>query len=150
MNYSVVGELSEYVNLLLISPLISVSVQKNMVAVLGKMITLPCRAPANISIIAATWTRPDLQTKYVLLFQGGKTVLDNQQSSFKNRVALKDSKMKNGELSLVLKDVKSSDVGTYECRYKERKGSNVTTSQSISTINLTVLLSGGLDHCRAL
>lgn len=117
-------------------------------AVIGQTITLPCRAPGNISIIAVTWTRPDLKTKYVLLFQNGKIVPDNQQPSFKNRVNLKDKQMKNGDLSLILKDVKISDIGTYECRYKERKGTTVTTSGSVSTINLTVPLSGGFDHFR--
>lgn len=129
-------------------PLICVSVQRNMAAFLGKMVTLPCRAPGNISIVAVTWSRPDLKGKYVLLFQDGKFVLDNQHPSFKNRVVLKDNQMKNGDLSLILNDVHNSDVGTYECRYKEKKGRTVLTSESMSTVNLTVPLSGGFDHYR--
>ncbi|XP_067380777.1 uncharacterized protein [Channa argus] len=116
-----------------------VPAQRNMRAVLGQTITLPCRAPANVSIAAVKWSRPDLLPKYVLLFQNGQQVLGNQHLLFKNRVELKDKQMKKGELSLTLKSVKIGDAGTYECIYKEANGK--TFSESFSTINLTVPLS---------
>ncbi|XP_067380776.1 uncharacterized protein [Channa argus] len=74
-----------------------VPAQRNMRAVLGQTITLPCRAPANVSIAAVKWSRPDLLPKYVLLFQNGQQVLGNQHLLFKNRVELKDKQMKKDD-----------------------------------------------------
>lgn len=43
-----------------------------------------------------------------------------QDPSYKNRVHLRDDQMRNGELSLILNNVKNDDGATYQCHYKER------------------------------
>ncbi|XP_025760979.1 matrix remodeling-associated protein 8-like [Oreochromis niloticus] len=91
------------------------AVQKNITAESGQDVTLTCRAPNN-NILVVEWSRADLTDKYVLLYQDGRFYPDNQHPSFKNRVDLQDRQMKDGNVSLILKDVTINDAGTYECR----------------------------------
>ncbi|CAI5678480.1 unnamed protein product [Oreochromis niloticus] len=96
--------------------------QKNITAESGQDVTLTCRAPNN-NIIVAEWSRADLGDENVLLYRDGKFVTDNQHPSFKNRVDLQDRQMKNGDVSLILKDVTINDTGTYKCRVQREEDS---------------------------
>uniref|UniRef100_A0AAZ1WWR2 Ig-like domain-containing protein n=1 Tax=Oreochromis aureus TaxID=47969 RepID=A0AAZ1WWR2_OREAU len=49
-------------------------------------------------------------------YQDGQFVPEDQHPSFKNRVDLQDRQMKDGDASLILKDVTIHDAGTYKCR----------------------------------
>ncbi|XP_030580089.1 selection and upkeep of intraepithelial T-cells protein 1-like [Archocentrus centrarchus] len=127
--------------LLFLSILKFVSAEQEIItAVCGQNISLARRAP-NTNIVVVEWSRADLGTEYVLLYRDGKSLLDNQHESFKNRVDLQDRKMKDGDASLVLKNVTTDDTGTYECRVKtrtnRRKRANLT-NHPITTINLSV------------
>ena len=95
--------------------LFPLSDQKNITAESGQDVTLTCRAPNN-NITAVHWSRADLRDKNVLLYQDGQFDPDSQHPSFKNRVDLQDRQMKDGDVSLILKDVTINDTGTYECR----------------------------------
>ncbi|XP_039678201.1 coxsackievirus and adenovirus receptor-like [Perca fluviatilis] len=83
----------------------------------GDDVTLPCQA-AGSSIRAVEWTRPDLEPYIVLLYRDGHLETDNQHPSFKDRVELVDRDLKDGDVSLTLKNVSRHDAGTYECRVK--------------------------------
>ncbi|XP_039869560.1 CXADR-like membrane protein [Simochromis diagramma] len=89
--------------------------QKTITAESGQNVTLTCRAPNN-NIIGVKWSRADLDSDYVLLYRDQQFAPDNQDPSFKNRVDLQDRQMKDGDVSLILKDVTINDAGTYECR----------------------------------
>ncbi|XP_042073094.1 programmed cell death 1 ligand 1-like [Haplochromis burtoni] len=89
--------------------------QKTITAESGQDVTLTCRA-ANNNIIVLEWSRADLGDEYVLLYRDGRFEPDDQHPSFKNRVDLQDRQMKDGDVSLILKDVTINDAGTYECR----------------------------------
>ncbi|XP_039877560.1 uncharacterized protein LOC120727391 [Simochromis diagramma] len=89
--------------------------QKNITAESGQDVTLTCRAPNN-NIIVVKWSRADLGDEYVFVFRDGRFEPDDQHPSFKNRVDLQDRQMKDGDVSLILKDVTINDAGTYECR----------------------------------
>ncbi|CAI5671451.1 unnamed protein product [Oreochromis niloticus] len=89
--------------------------QKNITAESGQDVTLTYQAPNN-NIRAVHWSRADLGDEYALVFRDGLFLPDNQHPSFKNRVDLQDRQMKNGDVSLILKDVTINDAGTYECR----------------------------------
>ncbi|CAI5678474.1 unnamed protein product [Oreochromis niloticus] len=80
----------------------------------GQKVTLTCRAPNNSKRVI--WSRADLKDKYVLLYQEGHLNPDNQHPSFKSRLTLQDRQMKNGDVSLILKDADTADSGTYMCR----------------------------------
>ncbi|KAL4008571.1 hypothetical protein ACER0C_002423 [Sarotherodon galilaeus] len=88
--------------------------QKTITAESGQDVTLTCRAPNN-NIRAVYWTRADLLPEHVLLYQDGQFDREDQHPSFKNRVDLQDRQMKDGDVSLILKDVMMNDAGTYQC-----------------------------------
>ncbi|KAL4008384.1 hypothetical protein ACER0C_002236 [Sarotherodon galilaeus] len=115
--------------------------QKSITAESGQNVTLTCRAPNN-KIIVVEWSRSDLGDEYVLLYRDGQFVPDDQHPSFKNRVDLQDKQMKDGDVSLILKDVTINDVGSYECRVKtgnnRRKRANLS-GEPISIIYLSVV-----------
>ncbi|XP_076734695.1 butyrophilin-like protein 2 isoform X1 [Maylandia zebra] len=80
----------------------------------GQKVTLTCRAPNNSKRVK--WSRADLRDKYVLLYQDGHLNPDNQHPSFKSRLTLQDRQMKDGDVSLILKDANTADSGTHMCR----------------------------------
>ncbi|CAI5671327.1 unnamed protein product [Oreochromis niloticus] len=87
---------------------------KNITAESGQDVTLTCRA-SNNNIMVVEWSRADLGDEYVLLYRDDHFHSDNQHPSFKNRVDLQDRQMKDGDVSLILKNVTINDAGTYEC-----------------------------------
>uniref|UniRef100_A0A3P8TRZ5 Ig-like domain-containing protein n=1 Tax=Amphiprion percula TaxID=161767 RepID=A0A3P8TRZ5_AMPPE len=115
--------------------------QKIITAALGQDVILPCKAPQKNIFILLTpvkWNRPGLEPEY------------KQHPSYKNRVDLQDKEMKDGDFSLVLKDVTMEDNGTYECWVFQRETNDWKTwSWKIeTTINLEVLQfkAGGVQH----
>ncbi|MEQ2278532.1 hypothetical protein XENORESO_021105, partial [Xenotaenia resolanae] len=110
--------------------------QRNITAEAGQNIILPCRAPDSKPVIVVKWTRTDLGPEYVLLYRDEKFNLENQLLSYKNRVDLHEGQMKDGDVSLVLKNVTTDDRGTYECRVVQTETNSRTT---ILIINLDVL-----------
>ncbi|XP_042070987.1 uncharacterized protein LOC121812541 [Haplochromis burtoni] len=103
-----------------------------------KNVTLTCRAPNNNTIIIVEWSRADLGDKYVLLYRNERFDPDNQHPSFKNRVDLKDRQMKDGDVSLILKNVTINDTGTYECCVKNE----LDSMRLINSIDLHVVPPG--------
>ncbi|XP_076734738.1 polymeric immunoglobulin receptor-like isoform X2 [Maylandia zebra] len=99
----------------------------------GQNVTLPCQAPNNNSSVK--WSRADLVEKYVLLYQNGSFVPDSQHPSFMNRVDLQDRQMKDGDVSLIMKDVNTADDGTYKCHVFIEE---TLSWKFISIIHLTV------------
>ncbi|XP_026012725.1 uncharacterized protein LOC113015038 [Astatotilapia calliptera] len=96
--------------------------EKTITAESGQDVTLTCRAPNN-NIKFVHWSKANLTSGYVYLYQEGQFVpqdghvhSDDQHPSFKNRVDLQDRQMKDGDVSLILKNVTFNDTGTYECR----------------------------------
>uniref|UniRef100_A0A3P9JTM0 Ig-like domain-containing protein n=1 Tax=Oryzias latipes TaxID=8090 RepID=A0A3P9JTM0_ORYLA len=82
----------------------------------GGNVTLPCRTEKNDKLVVLEWTRDNLGTKNVFVLRDGRPFPARQHESFRNRVFLKDSLMKDGDLSVVLKNVRIYDSGTYQCK----------------------------------
>ncbi|MED6242001.1 hypothetical protein ATANTOWER_031707 [Ataeniobius toweri] len=107
----------------------------------GEDVILPCRAAENKDVIVVDWRRTDLKSdQYVLLYRDYQFDPEYQFPSFEHRVDLKD--VKNGDVSLVLKNLTTNDTGTYECRVVQR-GNNrrkrsILKTDPISIIDLMV------------
>ncbi|XP_047241854.1 myelin-oligodendrocyte glycoprotein-like [Girardinichthys multiradiatus] len=112
--------------------------QKNINAEPGQNIILPCRAPDSRPVIVVEWTRNDLEPQSVFLYRDAQIDQLNQHPRYKNRVELRDRKMKDGDVSLTLKNVRSDDRGSYECRVVHAEAARRFNLGPISIINLDV------------
>ncbi|XP_049923545.1 putative butyrophilin subfamily 2 member A3 isoform X1 [Epinephelus moara] len=101
--------------LLLLFPLCAAASDQHVTVHPGDNVTLRCEA-GNVSIRVVEWTRADLEPQYVLLYSDGHFDPTKQHPSFTGRVELVDRELKDGDVSLTLKNVTSRDSGTYECR----------------------------------
>ncbi|XP_041842266.1 uncharacterized protein LOC121640515 [Melanotaenia boesemani] len=128
--------------IVLLSHLVLVSGgQTNITAEPGHDVSLPCRVKRYYyegDISAVKWTRPDLDPQYVLLYEYRRLDPDHQHPSFQNRVDLQDRQMKDGDVSLILKNLTINDTGTYECGIHRRTQCIMEGLISISTIHLEV------------
>ncbi|XP_067437038.1 hepatitis A virus cellular receptor 2 homolog isoform X2 [Thunnus thynnus] len=83
----------------------------------GDDVTLQCQSPRDANITLSEWSRPDLKKDgYVFFFRENRPYESFQHPSFSGRVQLRDPEMKDGDASVILKNVTINDTGTYECR----------------------------------
>ncbi|XP_044198207.1 nectin-4-like isoform X2 [Thunnus albacares] len=107
----------------------------------GDDVTLQCQSQRDEAITLLEWSRPDLNPEtddYVFFFRENRLYDHYQHPSFRDRVQLRDPEMKDGDVSVILKNVTINDTGTYECRVSV----NSKGLELINTINLTVTDSG--------
>uniref|UniRef100_A0A672F444 Ig-like domain-containing protein n=1 Tax=Salarias fasciatus TaxID=181472 RepID=A0A672F444_SALFA len=115
------------------------SVQRNVSAVEGGDATLPCEAPNNKTIRVVSWTRPDLGKNPPVLFYRNGCFNPDNHPSYQNRTDLKN--VKDGDVSLTLKNVTFNDSGTFECFITQR-GENNNSINSLSSVSLSVVPPG--------
>ncbi|XP_043954394.1 V-set domain-containing T-cell activation inhibitor 1-like [Gambusia affinis] len=111
--------------------------QINITAQTGQDTFLPCRSPDNKPVLVLQWIRSDLGSEYLLLYRNDQLDLENQHVMFKDRVDLQDRQIKDGNVSLVLKNVTTDDRGAYECRIIQTETNSRT--ETVFIINLDVL-----------
>uniref|UniRef100_A0A3Q0S451 Immunoglobulin V-set domain-containing protein n=1 Tax=Amphilophus citrinellus TaxID=61819 RepID=A0A3Q0S451_AMPCI len=97
-----------------------ISVQKSAILGTAKILRRTLTLPGLCIIMIVEWSRADLGLTYVLLYRHEQFDPGNQHPSFKNRVDLRDRQMKDGDVSVILKNVTVNDTGTYECRVFQR------------------------------
>ncbi|GLD71253.1 coxsackievirus and adenovirus receptor homolog [Lates japonicus] len=101
----------------------------------GEDVLLHCQGPRDDTIIMLRWSKPDLKSKlYVFYFKDNRSYEKYQHPSFHGRVELRDPEMKNGDASVILKNVNINDAGRYKC-YVGKTGS---PPELISNITLKV------------
>ncbi|KAK1890068.1 Coxsackievirus and adenovirus receptor like [Dissostichus eleginoides] len=108
----------------------------------GESITLQCNSPTDAAITNLVWTRTDLEDDYVFFFRHNRTNENYQDPRFHGRVELKDPEMKNGDASVVLKNVRVDDTGKYQCQVipsmNRRKRNVGELGTLVSFVQLTV------------
>ncbi|XP_036066940.1 signal-regulatory protein beta-2 isoform X2 [Oryzias melastigma] len=108
----------------------------------GDDVTLRCGDTNINEVLVLEWIRTDLQEEeYVSFRMKPPADPEGRPESFKNRVILKNSQMKDGDLSVVLENVNSNDTGTYQCRILQkgsRRKRSADQPHPISTIRLVV------------
>uniref|UniRef100_A0A087XQ05 Ig-like domain-containing protein n=1 Tax=Poecilia formosa TaxID=48698 RepID=A0A087XQ05_POEFO len=117
----------------------------------GQPVTLPCKANGSEPVTAVEWNRADLETEHVLLYRRGKGEDPaSQNPSYKNRASLKDEQMKDGDMSLVLKNVKPNDTGTYQCRLEKQKQKQAFGFKPVCSVQLVLRPAGTKESNRHL
>ncbi|KAL3050959.1 hypothetical protein OYC64_001274 [Pagothenia borchgrevinki] len=81
----------------------------------GENVTLQCNSSTDAAITKLEWKRPGLEDDYVFYFRDDKLIDKYQDPRYRGRVELSDPQMKNGDASVLLKNVNTDDSGTYEC-----------------------------------
>uniref|UniRef100_A0A0F8BMS9 Butyrophilin-like protein 2 n=1 Tax=Larimichthys crocea TaxID=215358 RepID=A0A0F8BMS9_LARCR len=87
----------------------------------GDDIILPCHLnPAKEAVsMTVEWTRPDLTPRYVHVRRGGEDLLVGQNLMYEGRTSMFINKLKHGDTSLRLSNVKLSDAGKYRCFFPD-------------------------------
>uniref|UniRef100_A0A3B4GYD4 Ig-like domain-containing protein n=1 Tax=Pundamilia nyererei TaxID=303518 RepID=A0A3B4GYD4_9CICH len=109
----------------------------------GQNVTLQCQGPRGLNITLLEWSKPEFNSEsYVFFFQNHRLYENYQHESFRGRVALKDRSMKDGDVSVILRNVNINDTGTYSCEITTRMKGKVV-HEVVHSINLKVTDSGG-------
>ncbi|KAK2899413.1 hypothetical protein Q8A73_012542 [Channa argus] len=111
----------------------------------GDDVPLHCRGPRDGDVVMLSWIRPDLRSEGFVFFVREKRSYEKYQlPSFHGRVELRDPEMKDGDFTVILKNVSVDDAGTYECHVgKSNTGSSKThTPEHMSIVYLKVEDSG--------
>ncbi|KAL4008116.1 hypothetical protein ACER0C_001968 [Sarotherodon galilaeus] len=97
------------------------SLQQDVQAKFGEDVTLQCQISTDEIISVLKWSRADLNTDGYVYFYRNKRFYENyQHPSFHGRVKLRDPEMKDGDVSVILKNVTFNDTGIYECHVAVR------------------------------
>uniref|UniRef100_A0AAQ5Z121 Ig-like domain-containing protein n=1 Tax=Amphiprion ocellaris TaxID=80972 RepID=A0AAQ5Z121_AMPOC len=104
-------------------------------------VILPCRSPSERAIKLLKWKKQDKDLEgFVFFFRENRSYESYQIPSFKHRVQLSDPRMKDGDVSVTVKNVTSSDSGEYECSFHiSRKHRSRRATDFSYTVKLTVV-----------
>ncbi|XP_037833989.1 coxsackievirus and adenovirus receptor homolog [Kryptolebias marmoratus] len=122
------------------------SVQKIITAEPGDVVTLPCVVPdKNDFSRIMKWIKSGLNVDHIIFYKISHFDEEIQVPSFKGRLFLNVSDIKDGNVSLTLRNVTTADTGTYECRIFD-----TTVKQWIPTciIHLDVGKAGDTNRSR--
>ncbi|XP_062301369.1 butyrophilin-like protein 10 [Scomber scombrus] len=116
------------------------------VAFLGDNIILPCHPQPAVDSVSKSleWGRLDLQPRFVHVRSEDQDLLSNQNPSYKGRTSMPIEKLKHGDLSLTLSDVKVSDNGTYRC-YIPSEGTKSTVQLVVGSVSSPVIVEINLN-----
>ncbi|XP_068449763.1 coxsackievirus and adenovirus receptor homolog [Clinocottus analis] len=121
--------------------IVTVPGMKNISVTVGQNVTLECRVQVSKgdAIELLEWKKEDINESegYVYFFRDGNR--GHQNERFIGRVQLTDPDRKNGDVSVVLRNVTANDSGTYECKViVEHNKERANQSELVSTVQLIV------------
>ncbi|XP_044198227.1 coxsackievirus and adenovirus receptor homolog [Thunnus albacares] len=128
-----------FVSFLIFSLTYTFEDQREITAKPGDDVTLPCWSPRGEAVILLEWSKPELKTDgYVFLYRNERSYENYQHPTVRGRVQLSDPEMKDGNVSVILKNVTINDAGTYECHVviSNPEGRDVETKDFIQ-LNVT-------------
>ncbi|XP_033465499.2 uncharacterized protein LOC117245970 [Epinephelus lanceolatus] len=110
----------------------------------GENVPLHCHCDEDCVISLLEWSRAELKSEQFVLYFRNKFLQNYQLPSYRGRVELMDPEMKNGNASVILKNVTINDTGTYECRIggKKTRRPKRNTPEVMNTIKLKVTEAG--------
>ncbi|XP_032439952.1 butyrophilin subfamily 2 member A2-like [Xiphophorus hellerii] len=116
----------------------------------GEDVVLPCHVdpPLDLSQFTVEWGRPDLKPRFVHVWHNQKEYLADQNKVFKGRTSLFNDKLKDGNLSLKLSDVRHSDNGRYRC-YNPKEKTEYFIALLVGSVSSPGISLSGLDKSSA-
>ncbi|XP_063324781.1 uncharacterized protein LOC134623677 isoform X2 [Pelmatolapia mariae] len=119
---------------------ILVSGLKELIVKLGEDAPLQCQGPRDAEITLLEWNRADLKSDdYVFLYRNQRSYESYQHKSFKGRVNLMDPTMRDGNVSVMLRNINAPRSPRLSPQMEER-GLSVCLSSSSSCQFLLCLL----------
>ncbi|XP_049922771.1 butyrophilin subfamily 2 member A1-like isoform X2 [Epinephelus moara] len=109
-----------------------------MVAMVGADTILPCHLETAVDATDLTveWARPDLEPRFVHLRRDSKELVQEGHQLFTGRTSLSTNKLKCGDVSLKLSNVRLSDAGTYRCLVPD-SGTESVVVLSVGSVSST-------------
>ncbi|KAL7375619.1 hypothetical protein ABVT39_020819 [Epinephelus coioides] len=126
-----------------------------MVAMVGADTILPCHLETAVDATDLTveWARPDLEPRFVHLRRDSKELVQEGHQLFTGRTSLSTDKLKCGDVSLKLSNVRLSDAGTYKCLVPDSGTESVVvlTVGSVSSpdVEISKVSNGVLLVCKS-
>ncbi|KAL3050936.1 hypothetical protein OYC64_001251 [Pagothenia borchgrevinki] len=129
---------AQHVGLFMLLWIGSVAAGEKVKAKPGENVTLQCSSSTDAAVTVLEWKRSELK-QYVFYYRDSESMESFQNPRYRGRVELKDPQMKNGNFTVLLKNVSTDDTGTYKCRVITR--SNNRRKRSVIEFVHSVLLS---------
>ncbi|XP_073331653.1 butyrophilin subfamily 3 member A2-like [Pagrus major] len=116
------------------------------IALAGNDVILSCRLdpPISASSRAVEWTKPGLDPEYIHVHQDGRLVYQSQNPLYNYRTALFVDKLINGNVSMKLFRVKTSDAGKYKC-FLPSLWKEAFIQLTVAAVSLPIVSLAGID-----
>uniref|UniRef100_A0A3Q2QF27 Ig-like domain-containing protein n=1 Tax=Fundulus heteroclitus TaxID=8078 RepID=A0A3Q2QF27_FUNHE len=116
----------------------------------GEDAVLTCQAPSGAAVTVVKWTTDGHPAdEYLLLYRNSRSYDNHQPEAYRGRVVLKNPAVaRDGDFSVVLKNVSMEDTGTYRCLVLMSTKNNV--AEHLVVIRLRTAMPSGTSEIKRL